>query len=83
MFSEIQRLFCDNAAAMINANLWFNRAEAAAVIAVAQMVAVQPLRDICVRQSVIGEQGGFAKQLNLLVFLIFHADIFRAVSIQA
>ena len=82
MFSEIQRLFCDDAAAMINAYLWFNRTEAAAVIAVAKVIAVYPLGNICICQPVIGKQCRLAKQFNLLVFLIFHADIFRTVSIQ-
>lgn len=68
---------------LLNAYLWLDRAEAAAVIAVAQMIAVHSLGDIRICQSVIGEQGELSEQFNLLVFLIFHADIFRTAGIQA
>ena len=80
--AEIQRFFRDNAAAVINADLWFDRTEATAVIAVAQVIAIQPLRDIRVGQPAVGKQGEFAEQLNLLVFLIFRIDIFCAAGIQ-
>lgn len=68
--------------AVINADLWFDRTEATAVIAVAQVIAIQPLRDIRVGQPAVGKQGEFAEQLNLLVFLIFRIDIFCAAGIQ-
>ena len=52
-FSKLQRLFQDHRTAIVDADTWFYSAETAAVITAAQVVAVQPLRDVCIRQMVI------------------------------
>ena len=60
---------------MVDADPRFYGAEFAAVIAVAQVVAIQSLRNVCIRQSGIREQRCFTEQLDFLVFIVLQIDI--------
>lgn len=60
---------------MVDTHPRFYGAEFATVITVAQVVAIQSLRNVCIRQSGILEQCCFTEQLDLLVFIILQIDI--------